>query len=68
VDPEGVERSLPTDAVVVALGSSPHNPCEEAVRNMDFRVTRIGDCRESRDLADAIAEGFQIAMAYGRSR
>ena len=67
MDPEGKARALTTDTVVIAVGSSSYNPCEQAVRDTGVRVTRIGDCRESGDLADAIAEGFETAMSLSRS-
>jgi 2,4-dienoyl-CoA reductase-like NADH-dependent reductase (Old Yellow Enzyme family)/thioredoxin reductase len=67
VDPEGKACALTTDTVVIAVGSSSYNPCEQAVRDTGVRVTRIGDCREPGDLADAIAEGFETAMSLSRS-
>lgn len=65
-DPEGIERSLPTDTVVLAAGSNPYNPCENAVGDMGLKMSCIGDCLEPRDLADAIAEGFETVMSLSR--
>jgi NADPH-dependent 2,4-dienoyl-CoA reductase/sulfur reductase-like enzyme len=65
--PEGKARDLSTDTAVIAVGSSSYNPCEQAVRDMGVRVTRIGDCREPGDLADAIAEGFETAVSLSHS-
>jgi len=62
VDNEGIERSIQADAVVAAVGSEPYNPLEGAARDMGFKVTCIGDCKEPRGLAEAAAEGFQAAM------
>jgi NADPH-dependent 2,4-dienoyl-CoA reductase/sulfur reductase-like enzyme len=67
INSKGSEGSLQTDAVVAALGSIPNNPFEKAIRHMGISVSCIGDCREPRGLAEAISEGFQVALNIGRS-
>jgi 2,4-dienoyl-CoA reductase-like NADH-dependent reductase (Old Yellow Enzyme family)/thioredoxin reductase len=63
--PDGAEHSVPADAVVVAMGSTPHNPLEAELRDKGFAVTCIGDCSEARSLAEAFSEGYEAAFGLG---
>jgi 2,4-dienoyl-CoA reductase-like NADH-dependent reductase (Old Yellow Enzyme family)/thioredoxin reductase len=61
-DPEGIERTLRAHAVVMAVGSEPSTPLEGVTGEMSCGATYIGDCKEPRGIAEAIAEGFQAAL------
>ena len=64
-DSQGTECSIQADAVVSAVGSNPYNPFEGELRDMGFRVTCIGDCKEPRGIAEAISDGFEAVLNLG---
>jgi 2,4-dienoyl-CoA reductase-like NADH-dependent reductase (Old Yellow Enzyme family)/thioredoxin reductase len=62
IDSERVEHTVKVDFVVLATGSKPYNPLEGPVRDLGIEVTVVGDGKEVRGLAEAIAEGFEAAI------
>jgi 2,4-dienoyl-CoA reductase (NADPH2) len=57
---EGVAEEIPAETVVLATGLSSDRNVADALKqmNVDFRET--GCCREPGQVADAIADGFQV--------
>lgn len=61
-DSDGKEKSIHADFVIEATGSDPFNPFEGKLNEMGFHVRSIGDCKESRGLAEAISDAFKTVM------
>jgi len=64
-DSQGTERSIKADTVVSAVGSNPYNPFEGELRDMGFRVTCVGDCKEPRGIAEAVSDAFEAVLKLG---
>ncbi len=58
-DAEGIEHALQADFVVWAMGMEPDRRLEGPLQNLGIEVMVIGDGKEPRGLAEAIAEGFE---------
>lgn len=52
------EKILPFDTMVMALGTKPFNPLEEAARASCSQVQVIGDARATANIAEATKAGF----------
>jgi len=59
---EGEEHVLPTDSVVVALGSKPNDEIEDELKSAGFQFVKIGDVKQPRKIMEAIHEGFLTAL------
>ena len=68
LDGEAKEQTIAADYVVLAIGSKPRDQLEGALRSQGRQVTVIGDGKEPRGFAEAIAEGFEAAMKWGGSK
>jgi len=61
-DSKGIENTFKADFVVLATGMKPRNGLEAKLRNQGLAVTVIGDGKEPRGFAEAIAEGFEAVL------
>jgi len=61
-DSKGMENTIKADFVVLATGLKPANQLEGQLKNQRFKVIVIGDGKEPRGFAEAIAEGFEAAV------
>jgi hypothetical protein len=68
LDAEGIERAIPADHVVLAIGSKPMNRLAGPLQSLGIEVAVIGDAREPRGFAEAIAEGFEAALKLGGAK
>jgi len=57
VDSKGDKVFLPTDAVVIAIGSRPDDRLFHEIKDLGYEVHQIGDCLEPRSAKAAIYEG-----------
>ncbi|MBF0528349.1 MAG: FAD-dependent oxidoreductase [Deltaproteobacteria bacterium] len=59
----GQEQKIPSDSVVVALGSQPRRKiADELEKKFTGRIFSIGDCVQPRNALEAIREGFDTAL------
>jgi 2,4-dienoyl-CoA reductase (NADPH2) len=56
----GTTSEIPTDTVVLALGSRSYNPLEETVKKKGIPCYVIGDAGGVAKAFDAIHQGFQV--------
>ena len=56
----GQEQTIKADIIVLALGSQPNDDLAEELRRKRVDFYLIGDCREPRDIKEAIYEGSLI--------
>ena len=61
-DSKGIENTIKADFVVLATGMKPRNRLEGQLQNQGLKVIVIGDGKEPRGIAEAIAEGFEAAL------
>jgi len=57
--PDGAERFLPADLVVMAIGAKPCTELAEALEKKGIPCRVIGDARKTRDAVSAVTEGFE---------
>ena len=57
----GARRSVPADAVVLAVGSAPRRELADALRGKLDRVIVLGDADHVGRVADAVRSGFEQA-------
>ncbi|MGZ5227748.1 MAG: FAD-dependent oxidoreductase, partial [Burkholderiales bacterium] len=57
---DGTVRHLLADAVIVALPLEPDAALADALQDVAAEVYRIGDCSESRQILQAIADGARV--------
>lgn len=55
----GAEREIFADMVVLASGMMPNNSLEKKLLKLDIPVTSVGDCKQPREVFEAIHEGFE---------
>jgi 2,4-dienoyl-CoA reductase-like NADH-dependent reductase (Old Yellow Enzyme family)/thioredoxin reductase len=60
--PDGRERLVEADTVVLALGSEPEDELARELRREYARFFVVGDCAEPRRLGEAIHEGFAAGL------
>ena len=53
-------RLLPTDTIILAVGSKPNKELLEALKDTKIEIHAIGDCSTARRIVDAVTEGFDI--------
>jgi len=58
----GAERSIPADAVILAVGMQPVNELKVSLEALGIPVFIVGDANDPREVLEAIHEGFQAAM------
>ena len=61
IDGEGKRQTIEADTVVIAAGSRGNLGLYEALKGKVSEVHAIGDCKEPRDIMEAIAEGAKTA-------
>jgi 2,4-dienoyl-CoA reductase-like NADH-dependent reductase (Old Yellow Enzyme family)/thioredoxin reductase len=59
-DPEGKERFIEAEGVVIAVGNRSDNGLYEQIKGLGIPIYRIGDCLEPRGAKHAIFEGAVI--------
>jgi len=57
---EGEEKAIRADTVVLATGARPNNNLFKTLEGLVPEIHCVGDCIEPRNIAEAIAEGFNI--------
>lgn len=62
VGPDGQERLLSADTVILAAGMKPRAVERESFMDTAFTVIPIGDCLKAGTVHDAVAEGFNAAL------
>lgn len=60
-DPEGNEKELTADTVVIAVGVASVNDLEKQLEDIDADVYTIGDAKKVSKIMGAIAEGYHLA-------
>lgn len=63
VQADGIDETISCDTVVAAVGTSPVNDLEQALRTGVWQVYVAGDARGPRKAYEAIHEGFEAAAA-----
>jgi 2,4-dienoyl-CoA reductase (NADPH2) len=60
----GQESLLPADTVVIATGVKPNRELAEQLKQLRGKIQNIvvGDCKEPRNIIDAIEEGRMAAL------
>ncbi len=61
ISADGQERFLPAETVVLAVGEDPVRGLYEEIRNDYENVYAIGDCRQVRNIQNAIWDAFEVA-------
>ena len=59
VEQEGVQKKLPYDCIIAAMGYHSDNVLAEELKELGDRVTVIGDARQCQNAMEAAAEGFE---------
>ena len=59
VEQEGVQKKLPYDYIIAAMGYHSENALAEELKELGDRVTVIGDARQCQNAMEAAAEGFE---------
>jgi NADPH-dependent 2,4-dienoyl-CoA reductase/sulfur reductase-like enzyme len=59
---QGKEIEEEVESIVLALGGTPNNSLETLLQSSGRPFYTIGDCREARDIASAIHDGWRAAM------
>ena len=59
VEQEGVQKKLPYDCIITAMGYHSDNALAEELKELGDRVTVIGDARQCQNAMEAAAEGFE---------
>ena len=54
-------ETIVTDTVVLAIGMRPNNELADLLEQDGQRVYRIGDCREPRNIMNAVWDAYEIA-------
>lgn len=57
------QETMAVDGVVLAVGSRPDAMLFESLKSAGHEVHLIGDARESRSIAEAISEGWQVGRS-----
>lgn len=60
---EGVTRTVEADNVVLASGDGPNRTLLEALSKRFAEVHPVGDCVEPQGIAEAVADGYRVALA-----
>jgi 2,4-dienoyl-CoA reductase-like NADH-dependent reductase (Old Yellow Enzyme family)/thioredoxin reductase len=55
-DPDGLDRFIEADKVLVAIGTRPNNQLYDRIKSLGIEIHQIGDCLEPRSAKDAIYE------------
>ena len=55
------EDNIKADTVVLAMGMTPNRLLADRLYNEIDRVYRIGDCREPRNIMNAVWDAYEIA-------
>ena len=62
ISKNGTEMMLPADTVVLAIGVQSNRGLAEKLEGKGKAVFVIGDCKEPRNMVDAIEEGRMAAL------
>jgi len=65
IERAGLVEDIPADTVVLAVGTRPHNPLQELLREMGIPAQVAGDAREVGMAIDAIHQGFDAGNEIG---
>ena len=57
----GEKKSLEADTVVLAMGMTPDTTLARDLENQALRVYVIGDCREPKNIMNAVWDGYEVA-------
>lgn len=58
---DGVESRIPCIALVYAAGAQPVDDLADGLSQLGINVYKIGDCREPRNILNAVQEGYEVA-------
>ena len=61
--PDGIEKRIEADRVVVAIGIQPDDTIHKKIRDLGFETHVIGDCLKPRSAKAAIFEGAKIGRS-----
>ena len=61
--PDGIEKRIKADRVVVAIGIQPDDTIHKQIRDLGFETHVIGDCLKPRSAKAAIFEGAKIGRS-----
>ena len=61
VEHNGAEKIIKADYTVIAMGYRNKSTLYEELQDLTEEVYQIGDFRQTRKIADAVNEGYQIA-------
>ena len=61
--PDGIEKRIEADRVVVAIGIQPDDTIHKNIRDLGFETHVIGDCLKPRSAKAAIFEGAKIGRS-----
>ena len=61
--PDGIEKRIEADRVVVAIGIQPDDTIHKKIRDLGFETHVIGDCLKARSAKAAIFEGAKIGRS-----
>lgn len=56
-------KTIPTDTVVLAVGMTPESTLADKLEEKSKRVFRIGDCRQPRNVMNAIWDAYEVARS-----
>ena len=59
----GLEESLPAEAVILATGQQPHTALADALRSHGLEVHALGDCAEPGDIMQAVHSAYQLGLS-----
>ncbi len=63
VEPDGTERLLKADTIVIAAGARPRDGLRDSLQGAVDSVTAAGDCIRPRDILHALEEGYRAALS-----
>ena len=54
--------SIEFDELIIATGSKPNDQMEEEIKTLIPNTFKIGDCKKTRKIIEAVKEGYEIGM------
>ena len=61
--PDGSEKLFPADTVISALGLRTNRDAVDALRSSKYNFIPVGDCRNPRQVTQAIREGYDASVS-----
>lgn len=61
IDSDGKESTIEADTVVMAVGMKPDTALFESLKNCSSRTFKIGDCRQPKNVMNAVWDAYEVA-------